>query len=89
MKEEIFMILTFESTHKAIHFEHLLKGHFAIEMIPTPREVTASCGLSLKFECEDFGAIQKALEGESKEHIGVYLFEKKGHQKKAVERKWG
>lgn len=64
-----FIIITFSSTHQAIHFEKLLLGIFAIELIPTPREVSASCGLSLKFELDDMFAILDELSDESKEGL--------------------
>lgn len=61
-----FMIIAFSSTHQAIHFERLLLGKFAIELIPTPRDVSASCGLSLKFEMDDLNAILCELSDEDK-----------------------
>ena len=64
-----FMIIAFSSTHQAIHFEKLLLGRYAIELIPTPREVSASCGLSLKFELEDMNAILCDLGDENKEGL--------------------
>ncbi|HAS73519.1 MAG TPA: hypothetical protein DCS67_05185 [Clostridiales bacterium UBA8960] len=64
-----FIIIAFSSTHQAIHFEKLLMGHYAIELIPTPRDVSASCGLSLKFEVDDMGAILEELSKESKEGL--------------------
>lgn len=89
MKDTIFMFLAFESTHQAIHFEHLLLPHFAIEMIPTPREVTASCGLSLKFEVDDFQMIQKELASENLSRLRVFLYTRDGNGSKAVEVNWG
>ena len=68
-----FMIIAFSSTHQAIHFEKLLLGKFAIELIPTPREVSASCGLSLKFEMEDLDAILNELKEEPK--LGLQLIQ--------------
>ena len=45
-------LLVFDSTHHAIAAEHRIKeggfGNLTIEMIPTPRQITASCGLSLR-----------------------------------------
>lgn len=61
-----FMIIAFSSTHQAIHFERLLLGKYAIELIPTPRDVSASCGLSLKFEMDDLNAILCELADEDK-----------------------
>jgi len=43
-----FNVIAFESTHYAILTEKMLKEKFKVEMIPTPRIITASCGLSLK-----------------------------------------
>ncbi len=70
---KVYMIIAFSSTHQAIHFERLLLQKYAIELIPTPREVSASCGLSLKFESEDLPAILKELEDEDK--TGIQLLE--------------
>ncbi|MEL7568094.1 MAG: DUF3343 domain-containing protein [Dehalobacterium sp.] len=47
MKEE-FYVISFESTHYAMMIEKRLKEKFKTDMIPTPRSITASCGLSLK-----------------------------------------
>jgi len=83
------MIIAFSSTHQAIHFERLLLHKHAIELIPTPREVSASCGLSLKFEIEDLTAILKELENEDK--TGVQLYEVVIHDggQKVVTMSWG
>jgi len=48
LKEE--WLVAFHSTHHAIAAEHLAKASgWAMEMIPTPRDISASCGLSLRF----------------------------------------
>lgn len=47
-----YYLITFESTHLAIRTERLLKERFAVTMIPTPRDLSASCGLSLMLETE-------------------------------------
>lgn len=52
-------VITFKSTHHAIKTEKKLKDvGIDIRMIPTPREITASCGLSIKFEDKDSDRIQ-------------------------------
>ncbi|HZX46536.1 MAG TPA: DUF3343 domain-containing protein [Clostridia bacterium] len=49
MKKSGYYILAFDSTHHAIKAEEQLKKHkLEAEMIPTPRGVDASCGLSIK-----------------------------------------
>lgn len=88
MKEKTFMLISFDSTHRAIHFERLLMKHFAIELIPTPREITASCGLSLKFEVEDFEAVKKELETEPLTGVKFYQYFKSGRNGNAVELNW-
>lgn len=62
MKEEKFYVVSFDSTHHAIKGEKILKDSgYNIRVIPTPREVTASCGLSIKFEEKDLGKIQTII----------------------------
>lgn len=84
-----YMIIAFSSTHQAIHFERLLLPKYAIELIPTPREVSASCGLSLKFETEDLPSILKELEDEDK--TGLQLLEFVIHEggQKVINMGWG
>lgn len=89
MKEKTFMFISFDSTHKAIHFERLLMSHFAIELIPTPREVTASCGLALKYEPDDHQAIMEFLAGENKTGLRLYRYIKDEKGSRAVESEWG
>lgn len=49
MKKSGYYILAFDSTHHAIKAEEQLKKNkLEAEMIPTPRDVDASCGLSIK-----------------------------------------
>lgn len=85
---QIFYLITFESTHQAIHYEKLLKDQFAIELIPTPREISASCGLSLRFETEDFMAISATIEDADKEKLKLYEWIRDGQVRRAVEMSW-
>lgn len=76
-------VIAFDSTHHAINAEKILKGkNLDIRMIPTPREVSASCGLSIKFNDEDLEKVIKTVElilEEKKTCInGIFLIEKKG-----------
>ncbi len=74
MKKD-YMIIAFSSTHQAIRFERLLIEHFAIELIPTPRDVSASCGLSLKFEAEDLKAVLETVKDEAKSGLQLIHFD--------------
>jgi len=69
-----YLIITFNSTHQAIRFERILLPLYNIELIPTPREVSASCGLSLKFEKKDKQNILETLKQENKDGIQLYQF---------------
>ena len=51
MKEEIFLLLSADSTHLIIKSEKLLKEHgIECRIIPLPSEIKATCGLSIKTE---------------------------------------
>ncbi|HKL10407.1 MAG TPA: DUF3343 domain-containing protein [Clostridia bacterium] len=56
-----FMVIAFDSTHLAIKVERMLKGSIDVEMIPTPRSITASCGLSIKTDREEMENIKERL----------------------------
>ncbi len=55
-----YLVITFESTHKAIKAEKQLAA-FDIEVIPTPRQLSANCGISLKGSIEDFEKIKETM----------------------------
>ncbi len=75
MLDKEFYVIAFDSTHYAMKAEKLLKSKFQIEMIPTPREISASCGLSIKFSKILFDGIMDALE-EDQGTYKVFLVEK-------------
>jgi hypothetical protein len=55
------VIATFDNTHHALRFEKMLKeNEIKLTVMPVPREVSASCGLSVKFSLEKLENI-KAL----------------------------
>lgn len=56
-----FIIIAFDSTHLAIKVERALKDLHDVEMIPTPRSITASCGLSIKTGKNEIEGIRKKL----------------------------
>lgn len=60
--EQEFFVISFEATHYAIMAEKKLKEKkYYIEMIPTPRAITASCGLSVKVSPGVIGDILNEL----------------------------
>jgi len=60
--EKEFYVIAFNSTHYAMMAEKKLKLKIRVQMMPTPRGITASCGLSLKFLPEQLAAVQQELD---------------------------
>jgi hypothetical protein len=46
-----FLIFSFASTHAALHAQNLFNvAKVSFTVIPTPREITANCGIALRVE---------------------------------------
>ncbi|MGM0396427.1 MAG: DUF3343 domain-containing protein [Bacillota bacterium] len=55
-----FGILTFQSTHHAMRAEKVLINEgIKTKTIPTPRDITLSCGLAIRINTEDIEAIKR------------------------------
>jgi hypothetical protein len=54
-------VIAFESTHLAMQAERRLREAFPIAMMPTPRSITASCGISVRFSLADLDAVAEAM----------------------------
>ncbi|MCX7951265.1 MAG: DUF3343 domain-containing protein [Clostridiales bacterium] len=72
-----FIIITFESTNFAIQAETTLKSlGLSVQIIPTPREITLSCGISILSAKENLNKVDE-LVAENKIRIKeVYLYKK-------------
>ena len=55
-------MLTFQNTHDAMGAEKLLAGHLPVCTMPTLRQVSASCGISLRMEEGDGAAFLRLAE---------------------------
>jgi len=54
-----YYIAVFDSTHYALKFEKAVKDKgFRINILPVPREITASCGISAKLEADEIKDIK-------------------------------
>lgn len=62
MKE--YDLFTFDSTHYAIRAQKLLEG-FSVVVMPTLREISASCGMSLRIPPEQAKEAAQILERET------------------------
>lgn len=65
MRSENYYTMAFDSTHFAVAAEKYLSPHIAVEVMPTLRKITASCGISLRIEEKDIEKL-KILIAESK-----------------------
>ena len=54
MRKNAYFMLSFRSTHYAMLMEARLKDAVPLSTMPTLREVTQSCGISLRVEEEHF-----------------------------------
>ena len=81
------MLIVFESTHKAIRTERILLNKIEMDMIPTPREIGASCGLTIAFEINDVDVVRKLLAKEDKSGIDLYYYNKTS-EIKAIHKSW-
>lgn len=84
MKKE--WLVAFHSTHHAIAAERLAKEQeWNMEMIPTPRDISASCGLSLRCTEPELVTADKVIEKFNEKKVlwaGVYIASGlKGRQK--------
>lgn len=76
-------LLVFDSTHHAMAAESRIKGArlegVTFQTIPTPRQITASCGLSLLFEgTVETRLILEVLMSHHIEWAGLYHREAQG-----------
>ena len=66
-------LIAFDSVHQAIRAEQLfLKAGVPVELIPTPREISASCGQSVRFPAESAAVVLAILEREKIAFRGIY-----------------
>ena len=70
-------VIVFESVHQAIRAEKVLQGEgMVFEMIPTPREISASCGQSIEVPREGRVAAEKSLRDAGVQIKAVYSRDK-------------
>ncbi|HHV39362.1 MAG TPA: DUF3343 domain-containing protein [Tepidimicrobium sp.] len=77
MRDKEFGVITFKSTHHAIKGESMLKNEaLQIRMIPTPREITHSCGLSIRFDLENLPQVKDIIDKNVMDIEGLFKFTK-------------
>lgn len=84
MKKETYGVLTFKSTHFTIQAEKILKDKEIIfKIIPTPREITISCGLAILFSLDDLDRVKSIIKDENINIDSIYKYTKGGSNSKA------
>ncbi|SHI11436.1 DUF3343 domain-containing protein [Clostridium intestinale] len=79
MNEEIFNLIAFNSTSNAIRAEKELKlNDIEVKVLPVPRDITASCGLSIRIKTEDLEKAMSTLKEENIDVAGYYNVSKIG-----------
>ncbi|WP_319372328.1 DUF3343 domain-containing protein [uncultured Ilyobacter sp.] len=81
MRSETFCLITADSTHQIMKLEKLiLEKDIKVRIIPVPKEITANCGLSIKFDLSFLEEI-KSLLPENSSSFSLYTVEKSGLKK--------
>ena len=60
-----YCLIAFQSANAAISAQKLLQGRFGVLIMPTLRDITAHCGISLRVKPEEFDGVRQALAEES------------------------
>lgn len=77
-----FAVITFHATSAALKAEKNLKmSGFKFVIIPTPREISSSCGLAVKIRPEDLEEVKSYLSSCNIDLSGCYLVNKTGNKK--------
>ncbi len=68
-----FGVVLFDTNTSAMQAEAVLtKAGLAVKMIPTPRDLSSDCGLSLRFDWEQHEQVQTLLEQGHVEIAGIH-----------------
>ncbi|MBD3180813.1 DUF3343 domain-containing protein [Candidatus Poribacteria bacterium] len=66
-------VVLFYTTSSAIRAEKVLEnGNIYAKLIPTPRELSSDCGISLRFDWELADSVRNALEFDKVEIAGIH-----------------
>ena len=60
-KKETYWLITFANNHRAMEAERFLAEFVKVTVMPTLREISSDCGMSLRIEAEDGPLVQEKL----------------------------
>ncbi len=79
-------IISFNSTHNAIKMEKLLvQNNIKVTTLPTPREISASCGISIRFLLQDIEEVRKIMNENEVDNKGIFRVFKDEQGKRNIE----
>lgn len=79
-------IISFNSTHNAIRTEKLLaENNIKVTTLPTPREISASCGISIRFLLENIDKVREIIKENEIDNKGIYRIFKNESGKRELE----
>lgn len=58
-----YYLITFSSTHAAIAAQNYLKGKMSFSIMPTLREISNSCGISIRINNASLEEIKRQMHG--------------------------
>ncbi|KPU42936.1 hypothetical protein OXPF_37050 [Oxobacter pfennigii] len=83
---EEYVFITFDSTNFALQAEdYLKKNNFSVTIIPTPREVTQSCGLSIRLNSAGIDEVKEIIGTQKIKIKSIYFLKKENGFKKIEE----
>ena len=73
MIDKEFAVMTFKSTNYAMKSELVFKNEeINFRTIPTPREITHSCGLAIKFDLKDLVLAREVVDKNDLNIDGIF-----------------
>lgn len=70
------MLIAFDSTQQALRTEMLLEyADIEIDILPTPKEITAGCALTIEFPREQLEKVKHIIAQEHVEIRGIFVME--------------
>jgi hypothetical protein len=68
------MLIAFDSTQQALRAEMLLEyAEIEIDILPTPKEITAGCAISIEFPDDELQKVASIIRSERVEIRGIYI----------------
>lgn len=82
LKLDDYSVITFNTTSAALKGEKLMKeANRLFVIMPTPREISTSCGLSIKLKPEDGIPEANYLRGQGVDIAGIYRITRSGEER--------